>query len=200
MLEKHLIHLKTVQKMDEIPKALGLPPLSEDVMQSVLSATAASAHSMGASSALGTEGANPMAAMMGYGPEMLRASQDAANGGFAGLGEDDSLVNPLAGMGFSDEEYISMLQNLIAAGAVSDSARGENADSVANVMGVARGEGVGAMSAGNGTKSKEGTPQSTRGSMPPPQGIVRKRPADAVGVAAESNDAAKKSRFTELPV
>ncbi|PWN31615.1 uncharacterized protein FA14DRAFT_150967 [Meira miltonrushii] len=204
MLEKHLIHLKTVQKMDEIPKALGLPPISGDVMQNVLAATAASAQSMASSTAIMSpgDGANPMAAMMGNGPEALRASQDLGSSfhnpnSIHGTGVDEDgepLVNPLAGMGFSDEEYISMLQNLIAAGAVSDTNKGEMADSVANVMGVSRGEGS---SAANVPRSKEGTPiNAPRGSMlPPSQGIIRKRSVDSSVEASEM----KRSRFTEMP-
>lgn len=204
MLEKHLIHLRTVQKMDEIPKALGLPPISGDVMQNVLAATAASAQSMASST--GTlspgDGANPMAAMMGNGPEALRASQDLGssfnnpnNINSNGVDEDgEPLVNPLAGMGFSDEEYISMLQNLIAAGAVSDTNKGEMADSVASIMGVSRGEGSTAASM---PRSKESTPvNAPRGSMlPPSQGIVRKRSVDSSIEASEM----KRSRFTEMP-
>lgn len=194
MLEKHLIHLKTVQKMDEIPKALGLPPISDDMMQSVLSATAASAASIGgASSTLQDGAANPMAAMMGNGPEALRTSQEADGGlpSIFGADGEEGIVNPLAGMGFSDEEYISMLQNLIAAGAVSDTSKGESADSVANVMGVARGEGAKA----GGSRSKESTPISHTSVGP---AVGKKRPA--VGESGSEKPDEKRSRFTELQV
>jgi osomolarity two-component system response regulator SKN7 len=186
MLEKHLIHLKTVQKMDEIPKSLGLPPISEDMMQSVLSATAASAASM-ASTPHGE--VNSMAAMMGNGPQAMRASQDAgASMSDFGQGEDEEgIANPLAGMGFSDEEYISMLQNLIAAGAVSDSTRGETADNVASVMGVTRGEGTQPT-----PRSKESTPLLRSSST------GKKR--SAVGDAATDGPEEKRSRFTEVHV
>ena len=186
MLEKHLIHLKTVQKMDEIPKSLGLPPVSDDMMQSVLSATAASAASMGGGMSNGQGEVNPMAAMMGNGPHAMRASQDAeASLSDFGPGEDEEgIANPLAGMGFSDEEYISMLQNLIAAGAVSDSTRGESADNVASVMGVTRGEGTQPV-----PRSKESTPLA--------------RPStkrSAVGETATDGPEEKRSRFTEVQV
>lgn len=191
MLEKHLIHLKTIQKMDEIPKALGLPPTSDDMMQNVLSATAASAASIGGSTLLLQGEVNPMAAMMGNGPHAFRASQDVeaslSEFGMSGGGEEDEgIVNPLAGMGFSDEEYISMLQNLIAAGAVSDSTRGETADEVASVMGVTRGEGI---TAGSGHRSKESTPLAR-------SGLKRPASSDAANDAPEE----KRSRFTELQV
>lgn len=63
--------------MDEIPRSLGLGPVTEEALSAAIPAT-------------------PSA--------------------FA----DDGTLNPLAGMGFSDEEYVAMLQNLIAAGSVSD--------------------------------------------------------------------------------
>ncbi|UZJ52206.1 hypothetical protein CBS101457_001526 [Exobasidium rhododendri] len=206
MLEKHLIHLKTVQKMDEIPKALGLPPVSDEVMQNVLSATAASATSVGASGSKQDGIANPMAAMMGNGPEALRLSQSidspfsARNPNSIGSGEDvndETVVNPLAGMGFSDDEYISMLQNLIAAGAVSDASKGENADSVAHIMGVARGEGTlnGANATSGASRTKESTP-IRRTSTVATSGT--KRPASGDGGPDVPEE--KRSRFTELHV
>ena len=76
--------------------------------------------------------------------------------------------------------YISMLQNLIAAGSVSDSQRGEMSDSVASALGVARGEG-----AGGGTRSKESTPVNLG---------VRKRSAEP----SDASDAHKRSRVAGL--
>lgn len=157
MLEKHLIHLKTVQKMDQIPKQLGLPPVSKDVLQNVLSATAASAAAVGlpdrskSSSSPGqgsSRQAVPNAAGMGNGPGAVKLEDGDAS---AQAGEDSNLVNPLAGMGFSDEEYISMIQSLIAAGSVS----GEMANDVAELMGVTRGEGTG-LALGAGSSSGVG--------------------------------------------
>lgn len=225
MLEKHLIHLKTVQKMDEIPKALGLPPVSDEQLKNVLTATAHSATSLslpttgGASSPDGPGlGPSPLAAVMGNGPEAARrassfgppahGSGDAALGQndvtsamsptFSGSDEDDGVVNPLAGMGFSDEEYISMLQNLIAAGAVSDTGRGPGgeansaADTVANVMGVARGEGVGVS-----RNSKESTPIGNGPFAPGAQAASKKRAAEAAASSDQQSDG-KRSRITEL--
>jgi osomolarity two-component system response regulator SKN7 len=111
MLEKHLIHLKTVQKMDEIPKSFGLPPLSDDALQSVLSATAASAAHLqngapsprGLGSMLGNSaaGASPFAAMMGNGPARFTNADSPEE---KNSDDDEGVDNPLAGMGFSDDE------------------------------------------------------------------------------------------------
>lgn len=140
MLEKHLIHLKTVQKMDQIPKSLGLPPVSKEALQGVLNATAArgaavdlSDGSGAASSAYGSEKGLPNAAGLGHGPGVKLEGSPYANGHSAGHGED--MANPLSEMGFSDEDYINMIQSLLAAGTVS----GDMSNSVAGVMGVPRG-------------------------------------------------------------
>ncbi len=108
-----------------------------------------------------------MAAMMGYGPEMLLASQDLPTVALPDWAKTThwsirwpAWASPTRNTSLCCRPDCRRCRVPILHG-------GENADSVANVMGVARGEGVGAMSAGNGTKSKEGTPQSTRGSMPP---------------------------------
>lgn len=196
MLEKHLIHLKTVQKMDEIPKALGLPPLSEDQVQSVLNATAANAANMNITTQSTPGGsAMPMAAAMGNGPESSGLAEVGINGPYQSnfnstaalpAGGDDSLLNPLAGMGFSDDEYILMLQNLIAAGTISDSAtRGESSETarLANVVGVVNGEGVSNFRRG----SKEPTPGASFSG-----GLKR------AGESPSEDASKKRSRFTEF--
>lgn len=192
MLEKHLIHLKTVQKMDEIPKALGLKPLSEDMVQSVLSATAANAASMNISSQStpgGSSGPLPMAAAMGNGPESSGLAGMGLNGASSSVNFNpassmDAIENPLSGMGFSDDEYISMLQNLISAGAVSDNSRGELSDTLANVFGALNGEG----SSGS-RNSKEPSPfKRSNDQLSPLQGVGD----------SDSGKANKRSRFTEF--
>ncbi|KAJ3472761.1 hypothetical protein NLI96_g13266 [Meripilus lineatus] len=87
MLERHLMHLKVVQTMAKIPRSLGIPPLSDASFDQAL---VAQANSMMASSS-----SNPQA--------MLPLS----------LPEDDGKINPLAGMGLSDEQYSMILQNLV---------------------------------------------------------------------------------------
>ena len=81
------MHLKVVQTMAKIPRSLGIPPLSDASFDQAL---VAQANSMMASSS-----SNPQA--------MLPLS----------LPEDDGKINPLAGMGLSDEQYTMILQNIV---------------------------------------------------------------------------------------
>lgn len=216
MLEKHLIHLKTVQKMDQIPKQLGLPPVSKETLEGVLQATAASAAALGTSGASGSgsgSGAGkgngngessgwpsssspgsgkalPAAAMMGNGPNLTAkgasppgaaaSSSSAVDTSSTGGEDDPNVVNPLAAMGFSDEEYISMIQSLLAAGTVS----GDMSDAVSGVMGVMRGEGA-----------SRSTPPEASGSG----STSKKRGADGSPPVEEGSGNKKaKARFEEL--
>ena len=43
MVEKHLIHLKTMQQLSEIPRALGLPPLNDQALSEALQSNAQAA-------------------------------------------------------------------------------------------------------------------------------------------------------------
>ncbi|PWN30049.1 hypothetical protein BDZ90DRAFT_235288, partial [Jaminaea rosea] len=127
MLEKHLIHLKTVQKMDQIPKQLGLPPVSKETLEGVLQATAASAAALGTSGASGSGSGSGAGKGNGNGESSGWPSSSSPGSGKAlpaaammgnGPNDNPNVVNPLAAMGFSDEEYISMIQSLLAAGTV----------------------------------------------------------------------------------
>lgn len=69
ILDKHLIHLKAIQLSGEVPRFLGVPPLSD---QGVMDAITTS------------------------------AAQWDANG--------DEITNPLAGSGWSDDQYQLVLQ------------------------------------------------------------------------------------------
>ncbi|CAO1629517.1 unnamed protein product [Parajaminaea phylloscopi] len=158
VLEKHLIHLKTVQKMDQIPKQLGLPPVSKETLQDVLKATAASAT---ASDPVTGASLTPLGRKLEGIRSSLNGSSSSSGPRLTELGDTDTLepadltsaasppsttdgnddgnvVNPLAGMGFSDEEYISMVQSLIAAGSVS----GDMSQAISGAMGVELGEGT----------------------------------------------------------
>lgn len=118
MLDRHLVHLKTVQKMDQIPKRLGLPPLSKEALESVLTATAASSS---------TKTGSPS------GPGNGAATETSATAGRASPPTNDAaLFNPLSGQGFTDDDFQTMLQSLLAAGAVS----GEGTDAVSSAVGV----------------------------------------------------------------
>jgi len=82
MLEKHLMHLKVIQQMAQIPRSVGIPPLSDSAFEQAL--------------AVGASNNSLMAA-----------------GGGGGSDESDGRINPLAGMGLTDEQYTMILQNLV---------------------------------------------------------------------------------------
>lgn len=81
ILDKHLIHLKAIQLSGEVPRFLGVPPLSDEGVMDALSTTA--------------------------------ATWDPASG-------VDSIGNPLAGSGWSDETYQLVLQQFLATGTVPE--------------------------------------------------------------------------------
>ncbi|KAH9832842.1 HSF-type DNA-binding-domain-containing protein [Rhodofomes roseus] len=83
MLEKHLMHLKVIQTMSKVPRSVGIPPLSDASFDQALQMQASAMQ--GAALALS---------------------------GLAG-GEDDGKINPLAGMGLTDDQYTMILQNLV---------------------------------------------------------------------------------------
>ena len=81
------MHLKVVQTMAKIPRSLGIPPLSDASFDQAL---VAQANSMMASSSSNHQAMLPLS-----------------------LPEDDGKINPLAGMGLSDEQYTMILQNIV---------------------------------------------------------------------------------------
>ncbi|KAK0559052.1 kinase-regulated stress-responsive transcription factor skn7 [Tilletia horrida] len=132
MLEKHLIHLKTVTQMEQIPRQLGLPSLPEGALQSMISSAAGLAP--------GLAGIVPTPAGPSGNPHLRLTS--AQTGGDED-GDEDGSMNPLASLGFSDTEYIAMLQNFIASGSVTDSSQGEITSTLAQAVGASLGEGQG---------------------------------------------------------
>ena len=98
------MHLKVIQTLPKIPRSVGVPPLSDPNFDNALE---------------------------------VQASQQQQGGlplGFSlGGDDDDGKINPLAGMGLTDEQYTLILQNLV------------NGESFA---------GVGALEAGVGESSK----------------------------------------------
>ena len=166
MLDRHLVHLKTVQKMDQIPKRLGLPPLSKEALESVLTATAASSS---------TKTPSPS------GPGNSAATEASAT---AGRDNDAALFNPLSGQGFTDDDFSTMLQSLLAAGAVS----GGGTDAVSNAVGAQP----------RGASGSRSTPADASASS----SAGKKRAAEdspAVDDDADGSSTKKaKARFTEL--
>lgn len=104
MLEKHLLHLKTVQQQH---RGSGLGDGSEEGLHQALN--------------MSMKQISPSPAPPGGAGGM--AGSAPSNGtmsmGSSSTGGDRSL-NPLAGMGFTDEEYVAMLQHLIASGTDDD--------------------------------------------------------------------------------
>ncbi|GAC99217.1 DNA binding transcription factor [Pseudozyma hubeiensis SY62] len=107
MLEKHLLHLKAAQREHRAAStdqggggASGGP------------GQMSSGGAMGTGDGAGgiKRSSSPLAPLNNIG-----SSATPSNGA-----ADDDGVNPLAGMGFTDEEYVAMLQNLIAAGTGDD--------------------------------------------------------------------------------
>ena len=88
------MHLKVIQTMQKIPRSIGIPPLSDSGFDQAL---ALQANALAAA----------QAASGSAGPST------GAGGGFSlSLGDDDGKINPLAGMGLTDEQYTLILQNL----------------------------------------------------------------------------------------
>lgn len=79
------MHLKVIQTMQRIPRSVGIPPLSDSNFDHAL-----------------TVQANAMSSGAPSSPFNLS------------LGDDDGRINPLAGMGLTDEQYSMILQNLVA--------------------------------------------------------------------------------------
>ena len=73
------MHLKVIQQMAQIPRSVGIPPLSDSAFEQAL--------------AVGASNNSLMAA--------------------GGSDETDNRINPLAGMGLTDEQYTLILQNMV---------------------------------------------------------------------------------------
>lgn len=99
MLEKHLVHLKVIQQMSKVPRSIGVPPLSDPSFSEALAVGAsqlqrhASSSNPGSSSNSSSSSLHPMLGMSGY--------------------DDDGRINPLAGMGLSDERYAAILRDIV---------------------------------------------------------------------------------------
>ncbi|EJF66352.1 hypothetical protein DICSQDRAFT_49867 [Dichomitus squalens LYAD-421 SS1] len=86
VLEKHLTHLKVIQTLSRVPRSVGVPPLSDPSFDNALTVQANAAQQ---------QGALPLGFSLGLGDE------------------EEGKINPLAGMGLTDEQYTLILQNLV---------------------------------------------------------------------------------------
>ncbi|KAH6886732.1 hypothetical protein BKA70DRAFT_98322 [Coprinopsis sp. MPI-PUGE-AT-0042] len=137
MLEKHLMHLKVIQQMQRnIPRGPGVPPLSDfNFEQALAMGGTMGLGGLGMGSNMGGMGMGIPLGLPGPGPsssqqqqqQLMQLQQNQQQGmdqqgqgqqafGFYGQeqnGEDaglDNRINPLAGMGLSDEQFIMMAQ------------------------------------------------------------------------------------------
>ncbi|KAJ3726531.1 hypothetical protein DFJ43DRAFT_1002035 [Lentinula guzmanii] len=116
MLEKHLMHLKVIQQMSRVPRSLGIPPLSDSGFEEAITSQAAllTRQNAGASS---TSNSNELSGSNGA--LSLPSSTDMQSSySFNALGanvDDDDMgrINPLAGMGLSDEQYNAILTGIV---------------------------------------------------------------------------------------
>lgn len=84
------MHLKAIQQMAKVPRSIGVPPLSDSAFEQALTVQAQASSNL---AALGITGG-------------LRP-------GTPGGSDDEGKLNPLAGMGLTDEQYTMILQNLV---------------------------------------------------------------------------------------
>ncbi|KAJ3997345.1 hypothetical protein F5050DRAFT_1569628 [Lentinula boryana] len=103
MLEKHLMHLKVIQQMSRVPRSLGIPPLSDSGFEEAITSQAAllTRQNAGASSTSNTN--------------ELSGSNGALSLSSSINVDDDDMgrINPLAGMGLSDEQYNAILTGIV---------------------------------------------------------------------------------------
>ncbi|KAJ3508570.1 hypothetical protein NLJ89_g5681 [Agrocybe chaxingu] len=111
MLEKHLMHLKVIQQLSKVPRSIGVPPLSDANFEQALTTSAnAYMQQQGQSSNLiegpsGSSSSDPNAGGVVSAPSPFNFN--------FGDGDDDGRINPLAGMGLTDEQYNMILQNIV---------------------------------------------------------------------------------------
>ncbi len=103
VLEKHLTHLKVIQTLSRVPRSVGVPPLSDPSFDNALAIQA----------------------------NAMQQQQQLPIGFSLGGEDDDGKINPLAGMGLTDEQYTLILQNLV---------NGESFSGVSSLEGANTGE------------------------------------------------------------
>ncbi|KAK7062748.1 kinase-regulated stress-responsive transcription factor skn7 [Paramarasmius palmivorus] len=105
VLEKHLMHLKVIQQMSRsVPRSVGIPPLSDTGFEQAMTSQAALVQSS-SNQLMGQNMPPSNNSMMPF----------DGNLGMAG-GNDDNMgrINPLAGMGLTDEQYSMILAGLVS--------------------------------------------------------------------------------------
>ena len=118
VIEKHLNHLRVIADMARsVPRGPGIPPMNDmNVQQALL-------QNLAAAQQLALPGPSTSTSDLALQPSSSTSSnpQDGAFNysnffGTLGLGqsEDEGKINPLSGMGMTDEQYGMMLQNMVS--------------------------------------------------------------------------------------
>ncbi|KAJ3500294.1 hypothetical protein NMY22_g19302 [Coprinellus aureogranulatus] len=164
MLEKHLTHLKNMQQMSRnIPRGPGIPPLSDLNFEQALMQNASPGQlSLSGPSSSSQLSMQPQASSSssGQGPSNpdennasnsgIRAPSPFNMSNFFSLGPDqgdEGRINPLAGMGLTDEQYSMMLANIVNGdnfmGGLDVSGSNSSASSPGGMFGMGMGSGSG---------------------------------------------------------
>ncbi|KAJ3716686.1 hypothetical protein C8R42DRAFT_203155 [Lentinula raphanica] len=117
MLEKHLMHLKVIQQMSRVPRSLGIPPLSDSGFEEAITSNAALLTRQNANTA-STSNTNELSGSSSA--LTLPSSSDMQSSPYTfntlGINADDDdmgRINPLAGMGLSDDQYNAILTGIV---------------------------------------------------------------------------------------
>jgi osomolarity two-component system response regulator SKN7 len=82
------MHLKAIQQMARAPRSIGVPPLSDSTFEQALT----------------VQVSNNLATLNGNSGPRVNTP---------GGTDDEGKINPLAGMGLTDDQYSAILQNLV---------------------------------------------------------------------------------------
>ncbi|KAG6840532.1 hypothetical protein C0991_006127 [Blastosporella zonata] len=118
MLEKHLMHLKVIQQQmrsTSIPRSIGAPPHSDSGFEAAFASTSAVATSSGTATTNNNNNNNTAATSSSGGTSADIPTFSITPPPFGFDIEPDGRINPLAGMGLTDEQYNMILQNLVTA-------------------------------------------------------------------------------------
>ncbi|KAF9053356.1 hypothetical protein BJ165DRAFT_1400665 [Panaeolus papilionaceus] len=202
MLEKHLFHLKVIQQMTRnVPRSVGIPPLSDQGFEQAITAGA-----MQHQQALLTDRSSPSGSSPSSPPNantntnntgaLVPAGSSSGGGGLSGRNtpfnfnfsfgapmDDEGRVNPLAGMGLTDEQYNMILQNLVSGDGFMGTGDG-------GASGSGAGMSMGGMDGMGGTSGPSGS-RGAGGSSGMGMGMSEKRPHDDV----DREGSMKRGRF-----
>ena len=129
------MHLKVIEQMSRVPRSVGIPPLSDSSFEQAFATHAALAAGASTSNINGgivvpfSVASNNGAVANGNNLQSMNFGYEFGGGSVDGDG--DGRVNPLAGMGLTDEQYHVMLQNFV------------NGEGIMTGMGIGMGLGTG---------------------------------------------------------